>query len=169
MIWIYFHICTEGISIQPSLYVQGKLHDCENFSSVLSHDTFNNNFRKPQEEGVNTTITFILVPVLSDLRYFEINPLLVTVCFPVEIEMEDIPESGSCSNLSSLSGEIYNHTINFPLEPLFFTHDITNVLTTICFGNITFVERRKSYSSNYHFPNSIGAPSVSPSSCSGIG
>ena len=58
------------------------------FSSILSHDLFNTNFRNTQEEGVNMTIHFLLVPILSDLRSYDINCPPVPASVSIYIDMD---------------------------------------------------------------------------------
>ena len=58
-----------------------------------------------QEEDINTTIPYLLGPLLDEQVPFESNQSTYTCMFTREIYMTDMSERGSCSEIYILSGE----------------------------------------------------------------
>ena len=78
------------------------------FTSILSHDLLNNNYRNLLKENVKMIIPFLPGPLSGDPGSFETNhPPAPTSC---RIDMAGMIACGSCLYLSSVSGGSSKHT-----------------------------------------------------------
>ena len=90
----------------------GKITQLWYFSSIMLHASINNKFINLQEDNINTTINFLIEPLLGKLCSFDNNHPPTTSRYPRDIDMADMSECGSWSDVSSLLGKIYKHTRN---------------------------------------------------------
>ena len=79
------------------------------FDYILSDEILNNIFSDQGKEDVSTAIIFPFGQITGEHSSFETHHSPDPEIFPIYIDMVDILEDGSCSDLSSPPGEIYRH------------------------------------------------------------